>query len=108
LASVVDIEWPEGDEAVSSEMATAIDQLLTLDPDQRPGIDEVQKMELFVNVDWKDLLKQKAPFIPEPTSGTDTAYFEGTLSKIKNYMFANYRFINYSSKYTATLDCIQL
>jgi hypothetical protein len=72
-----DLEWPVEDEALSPAMRSAIDQLLTLDPEQRPGIEGVQQMELFCNINWTEQLREKAPFVPEPTSTTDTAYFEG-------------------------------
>lgn len=32
-----DIPWPEGDEAISEACKEAIDSLLTIDPNQRPG-----------------------------------------------------------------------
>ncbi|XP_065338080.1 serine/threonine-protein kinase greatwall [Cloeon dipterum] len=70
------LEWPEGDEAVSQEMHNAIDQLLTVDPEKRPGINEVKEMKLFSSIPWDGLLDVEAPFVPEPTSSTDTAYFE--------------------------------
>ncbi|XP_059486124.1 serine/threonine-protein kinase greatwall isoform X2 [Neocloeon triangulifer] len=70
------LEWPEGDEAISEDMQFTIDQLLTLDPEQRPDIDGVKAMHLFASVKWDSLLSLRAPFVPEPTSGTDTAYFE--------------------------------
>lgn len=74
---LTDLEWPEGDEALSSNMQNAIDKLLTLEPEQRPGWEEVKIMPLFKSVDWDGILQQQAPFVPEPTSSTDTAYFEG-------------------------------
>lgn len=72
-----DLEWPVDDEALSSAMHLAIDQLLTLDPEQRPGIEGVQQMKLFHKIKWTEQLRELAPFVPQPTSSTDTAYFEG-------------------------------
>jgi hypothetical protein len=63
-------------------MHSAIDELLTLDPDRRPGMKEVENMPLFGSVQWQEVLKQQAPFVPEPTSSTDTTYFEGNFCKI--------------------------
>jgi hypothetical protein len=77
IVVVADLEWPVEDEALSPAMHSAIDQLLTLDPEQRPGIEGVQQMELFSKIKWTEQLREGAPFVPEPTSNTDTAYFEG-------------------------------
>ena len=36
------IEWPEDEEALSTEAVEAITSLLTLDPNQRPGFEELK------------------------------------------------------------------
>ncbi len=41
------IEWPEDEEALSTEAVEAISSLLTLDPNERPGFEEV-KVKLFI------------------------------------------------------------
>lgn len=72
-----DIEWPEDDEALSSEAVGAIEALLTMEPKDRPAAGNVRQMSLFRNVDWEDLLNQEPPFIPTPDDLHDTGYFQG-------------------------------
>jgi hypothetical protein len=104
-----DLEWPVDDEALSSAMHAAIDQLLTLDPEQRPGIEGVQQMELFSKIKWMEQLQEPAPFVPEPTSNTDTAYFEGRNETRSHCLFILMQTLfHFSPKHTATMDCIQL
>ncbi|XP_067614670.1 serine/threonine-protein kinase greatwall-like isoform X2 [Eurosta solidaginis] len=70
------IEWPEGDEALSSEAVEAVDLLLTIDPNARPAAKEVQQMRFFDSIDWKNMENEEPPFVPTPDNPTDTAYFE--------------------------------
>ncbi|KAG8237260.1 hypothetical protein J437_LFUL011290 [Ladona fulva] len=70
------IEWPEKDEALSEGMVEAISSLLTLDPDTRPGAEEIKVMPLFKDIPWSTLQDTTPPFIPEPTDDTDTGYFQ--------------------------------
>ncbi|XP_055931434.1 serine/threonine-protein kinase greatwall-like [Argiope bruennichi] len=71
-----DIPWPDGEEALSDNAKSAIDQLLTLDANQRPGVNELRKWPLFGKIEWEKILKSAAPFVPIPDSKTDTGYFE--------------------------------
>ncbi|GBP39792.1 hypothetical protein EVAR_88292_1 [Eumeta japonica] len=71
-----DIEWPEGDEALSAETVSAIEALLTMDPVQRPQADAVRIMRLFRNIDWDNQLNAEPPFIPNPDDMHDTGYFQ--------------------------------
>lgn len=72
----IDIEWPEGDEALSNEAIEAVDKMLTMDPLQRPAAKEVQTMPFFGTIDWENILNQTPPFVPNPDDPTDTGYFE--------------------------------
>jgi len=40
------------------------------------GVEEIEAHPFFAGIDWKNLRSQKAPFIPELSSPTDTRYFE--------------------------------
>lgn len=70
------IEWPTGEEALSQETTSAINELLIADPDQRPGAREVMKMAVFEKIDWDNLLLVQPPFVPDPCDITDTGYFQ--------------------------------
>lgn len=74
-----ELEWPEGDEALSNSAQEAIEALLTLDPKLRPSGPEVKKMPQFANIQWDNLLHAMPPFIPQPESLGDTSYFQGKM-----------------------------
>lgn len=76
LVLLLDIEWPQGDEALSDEAMEAVDLLLTIDPIERPAAKEVQQMRFFESIDWKNIENVEPPFVPTPDNPTDTAYFE--------------------------------
>ncbi|KAK3102989.1 hypothetical protein FSP39_015560 [Pinctada imbricata] len=74
---LTDIPWPDEDEEALSEQAcNAIQKLLTMDPDNRPGSREVRHMDFFDGIDWNNLLDVEAPFVPNPDDATDTSYFD--------------------------------
>lgn len=54
----------------------AVDQLLTIDPAERPAAKEVQQMRFFESINWKNIENEEPPFIPTPDDPTDTGYFE--------------------------------
>ncbi|CAL1266255.1 unnamed protein product [Larinioides sclopetarius] len=70
------IPWPDGEEALSENARSAIDQLLTIDHNQRPGVNELKTWPLFEKIEWEKILQLDAPFVPIPDSQTDTGYFE--------------------------------
>lgn len=76
-SSVLDIEWPQDDEALSDEAVAAVELFLTTDPKQRPTAKEVHQMKFFESMDWNSLESVTPPFIPNPDNPTDTVYFEG-------------------------------
>lgn len=69
------IEWPTDDEALSDETVKAVEGLLTIDPEKRPGADHFMKMPAFTHIDWENLLSTEPPFVPDSLDPTDTAYF---------------------------------
>ncbi|KRK02807.1 serine/threonine-protein kinase greatwall isoform X2 [Drosophila yakuba] len=70
------IEWPEGDEALSVESMEAVELLLTMDPNERPAAREVQQMRHFACIDWENIGNTEPPFVPTPDNPTDTGYFD--------------------------------
>ncbi|KAL7727313.1 hypothetical protein ACLKA6_008599 [Drosophila palustris] len=70
------IEWPEGDEALSTEAMEAVELMLTMDPAERPAAKEVQQMRHFADIDWENIGHMEPPFVPTPDNPTDTGYFE--------------------------------
>ncbi|XP_065721731.2 serine/threonine-protein kinase greatwall isoform X2 [Drosophila suzukii] len=70
------IEWPEGDEALSVESMEAVELLLTMDPHERPAAKEVMQMRHFACIDWENIGNTEPPFVPTPDNPTDTGYFD--------------------------------
>ncbi|XP_017084955.2 serine/threonine-protein kinase greatwall isoform X5 [Drosophila eugracilis] len=70
------IEWPEGDEALSVDSMEAVELLLTMDPNERPAAKEVQQMRHFACIDWENIGNTEPPFVPTPDNPTDTGYFD--------------------------------
>ena len=71
-----DIEWPEGDEALSVEAVAIINNLLNRDQQTRAASTEVRSSPLFSSLPWKNLLDVVPQFVPHPDSDTDTGYFQ--------------------------------
>lgn len=72
---LVDIEWPQDEEALSSDAVQAIEALLTVDPEGRPAAREVHEMDFFRTIDWNNWKNLVPPFVPSPDDPTDTGYF---------------------------------
>ncbi|XP_034112378.1 serine/threonine-protein kinase greatwall isoform X2 [Drosophila albomicans] len=70
------IEWPEGDEALSPDAMEAVELMLTMEPAERPAAKEVQQMRYFADIDWENIGHMEPPFVPTPDNPTDTGYFE--------------------------------
>ena len=72
------LSWPAGDGALSAECCNLIERLLTLDPAQRlghRGAAEVKLHPWFAGLDWANLARTKAAFVPVLDGDTDTGYF---------------------------------
>ena len=75
------ILWPESD-LLSDSLIDLIDRLLCSDPEERLGrygAEEVMSHPWFEGIYWDELAREKenasVPFVPEPSSETDTSYF---------------------------------
>ncbi|XP_077513409.1 serine/threonine-protein kinase greatwall isoform X2 [Amblyomma americanum] len=71
-----ELEWPEGDEALSPAAEYAVLALLTREPEARPEFQELRALPFFEGVMWDSLLDQEPPFLPVPDNDTDTGYFD--------------------------------
>lgn len=77
-----DIPWPgEEEEPLSDAAKSAIDSLLTMEPQHRPKERDVRKLSFFSGVDWDHLLEVEPPFVPQPDDDADTTYFEARNSQ---------------------------
>ena len=70
-----DLLWPEGDEALPQTSVDAIEQILTVNPVERPRAAGLKAMECFSDIDWDDIHNKPAPFVPNPDDVYDTTYF---------------------------------
>ncbi|XP_063395071.1 serine/threonine-protein kinase greatwall isoform X2 [Cydia fagiglandana] len=70
------LEWPEGEEALSEEAVGAVEALLTMEPSDRPAASAVKCMPLFRAVNWENQLNAEPPFVPTPDDLHDTGYFQ--------------------------------
>ncbi|XP_059419662.1 microtubule-associated serine/threonine-protein kinase 3-like isoform X1 [Carassius carassius] len=74
-----EIEWPEGDDALTLESQDLITKLLRQSPKERLGAGgtaEVKHHIFFHGLDWSGLLRQKAEFIPQLETEEDTSFFD--------------------------------
>ncbi|KAG1656195.1 hypothetical protein FOA52_011996 [Chlamydomonas sp. UWO 241] len=75
-------EWPEveeDEEEMSADCRDLIDQLLNQDPTLRlghRGAVEIKMHPFFEGIDWANLAKTKAQFIPSLADPTSTEYFK--------------------------------
>lgn len=77
------IDWPTDDEALVSETVSAIEHLLTSDPNVRPTAKQVMEMPVFAQIQWDKLLSTTPPFIPDPCDNMDTGYFQARNELLK-------------------------
>ncbi|XP_053675715.1 microtubule-associated serine/threonine-protein kinase 2 [Anopheles nili] len=75
-----DIEWPDGDDwPLQEEAKDLITVLLQQNPRDRlgtGGAHEVKEHCYFYGLDWNNLLRQKAEFVPQLDNEEDTSYFD--------------------------------
>jgi serine/threonine protein kinase len=71
------IQWPSTMD-LSPDLKDLLEKLLCLDQNDRLGSRGAMEVKIhpwFEGVDWSDLARQKAAFVPYTTSDTDTSYF---------------------------------
>uniref|UniRef100_A0A1Q3FEL8 non-specific serine/threonine protein kinase n=1 Tax=Culex tarsalis TaxID=7177 RepID=A0A1Q3FEL8_CULTA len=75
-----DIEWPDNDDwPIQDEAKDLITVLLQQNPRDRlgtGGAHEVKEHCYFFGLDWNNLLRQKAEFVPQLDNEEDTSYFD--------------------------------
>ena len=74
------INWPD-DGSMSLDLKDLLEHLLCLDQNARLGSRGAMDIKIhpwFEGVDWSDLSRQKAAFIPSTAGDTDTSYFVGS------------------------------
>uniref|UniRef100_A0AAG5DNK7 non-specific serine/threonine protein kinase n=1 Tax=Anopheles atroparvus TaxID=41427 RepID=A0AAG5DNK7_ANOAO len=75
-----DIEWPDVDDwPLQEEAKDLITALLQQNPRDRLGTGsahEVKEHCYFYGLDWNNLLRQKAEFVPQLANEEDTSYFD--------------------------------
>ncbi|XP_039434462.1 microtubule-associated serine/threonine-protein kinase 3 [Culex pipiens pallens] len=75
-----DIEWPDNDDwPIQDEAKDLITVLLQQNPRDRlgtGGAHEVKDHCYFFGLDWNNLLRQKAEFVPQLDNEEDTSYFD--------------------------------
>ncbi|CAK1546635.1 unnamed protein product [Leptosia nina] len=75
-----DIEWPsEDDFPIAVEARAIITELLARNPRDRlgtGGTHQVKEHIYFYGLDWNNLLRRKAEFIPQLENDEDTSYFD--------------------------------
>ncbi|CAG5125697.1 unnamed protein product, partial [Candidula unifasciata] len=83
------IQWPDEEEwSVRDDAKDLILGLLQHDPLQRlgtGGAQEVKDHVFFVGLNWENLLRQKAEFVPQLDGEDDTSYFD---SRVERYNHA--------------------
>ncbi|KAJ7357555.1 hypothetical protein OS493_024363 [Desmophyllum pertusum] len=67
--------WPEGDEALSQHAVGAVENILILHAEHRPGAKEIESLPFFSSLDWSSIHSHPPPFVPRPDDITDTTYF---------------------------------
>lgn len=84
LLENLSIEFPieEDEDEIPEDCQDIIRQFLCHNPmnrlgsSSREGVTEVKNHEFFAEVDWDDLLRMKAEFIPQLQGDEDTSYFD--------------------------------
>ncbi len=76
-----EIIWPDDDDElkIPDDAKELINGLLTHDPVNRLGADgaiEIKKHMFFLHLDWDNLLRNKAQYIPSLKGPDDTSYFD--------------------------------
>lgn len=82
-----EIKWPDAeDDDVPPEAKDIVENLLCIDPFYRlgsnvaGGVAGVKEHAFFNGIDWQNLLRQKAEFVPSLEGEDDTSYFDRKMS----------------------------
>lgn len=73
------LEFPETDDEISADAIDFMDRLMCTDPKQRlgsKGASEVKAHPFLANIDWQNLFKNEASFVPSVTDPESTDYFD--------------------------------
>ncbi|OHT11908.1 AGC family protein kinase [Tritrichomonas foetus] len=79
-------EWTSD---ISESLKDLVKGLLTIDPDDRMGFDEVMYHPFFDDVSWEGRRSEPAPFSPQRQSPTDVSYFESARHSMVNSLSLN-------------------
>jgi len=72
----LNIDWPEGEEALSDNAVEAIMAFLRLEQEKRANGKTIKEYALMKDVCWDNILEKIAPFVPQPDNDADTTYFQ--------------------------------
>ncbi|KAK2568256.1 Serine/threonine-protein kinase greatwall [Acropora cervicornis] len=83
--------WPEEEEALSENAVGAVESILTIHAEHRPGALEIQRLPFFSSLDWSSLHNHPPPFVPRPDDITDTTYFDArnTIQNLRMSSFSH-------------------
>ncbi|EHS63719.1 AGC protein kinase [Puccinia graminis f. sp. tritici CRL 75-36-700-3] len=73
------LEWPESDDDISPEAIDFMNRLMCTDPKHRLGAQgaaEVKSHPFLADIDWANLFKSEASFVPSVTDPESTDYFD--------------------------------
>lgn len=73
------LEWPESDDDISPEAIDFMSRLMCTDPKARLGAQgaaEVKAHPFLADIDWTNLFKNEASFVPSVTDPESTDYFD--------------------------------
>ncbi|KNZ45695.1 AGC protein kinase [Puccinia sorghi] len=73
------LEWPESDDDISPEAIDFMNRLMCTDPKSRLGAQgaaEVKAHPFLADIDWANLFKSEASFVPSVTDPESTDYFD--------------------------------
>ncbi len=74
---------------MSAQAKDLITRLLTNNPQERITTEDLKNHPFFEGIDWKNIRKEEAPFVPQVSEITDTKYFDARNERlgIVNFSF---------------------
>lgn len=70
----------------------AVESLLTMDQKQRPSASDIQKINFFEVIDFKNIQNMEPPFVPSLDDPFDTGYFKGRNFLFFSFVFAKFKY----------------